>query len=123
VNNFQAESFNYFIINHGTIKSVDIFRGKEAIKKYGSSAKFAVIVAEMGDNIKLFNINQVLDYFEVECNDRDLPIFIDNKFIPHPDKIRADINQITSLKIVNGEESLSKPVISKRIINIKTKGR
>lgn len=89
----------------------------ETIKRYGVITKVGAVILKAKPQIQFIVLNQILSLFNIHKDDINLPVYIDDKYVCHPENILAEKNEITAATIIT--DPLNR---QKRVIDIITKG-
>jgi hypothetical protein len=88
------------IVNRHSIKSMDVYKGQEAIAKFGEKAKEGAIVITMNPNVQLVRIKEIYRHFNVPAQQRGLKVCINNQLINNADLILADLKEVIKVDVI-----------------------
>ena len=115
-------ALNTLLLSPDRIERMDVYKGKEALDRYGDKGKNGVILIHTKPNTSLLRMTEILDRFHIPPSDRQLRICINEILIPDPKLIVAGVGDIESVEVVKGRrtETLNETDSQERFINIKS---
>ena len=87
------------IMNADNLSIIKYYKDPEDLKFFGEKGSSGVLVAELINNIPLFRLEEVIDYFKVAPANRHLPVLV-NKNAVNPDLFLADIKLIKKVEVL-----------------------
>lgn len=121
VNSFRTD-LKLLIVNPDKIESINVLKGEHALSKYGSKAKDGAIIIKTKAGVKLLQLQDILNKYNIAATDRTLRICINHTIIKNTDLLVIEESEIAAVEIttehnwINAEEANS----NERFINIKT---
>lgn len=96
------------ILDPQHIQSINVYKGTEAIDKFGSKAKDGAIVIALKSDVALVRLAQVFAAFKVPAQQQNLPVAIDDKLVDKPELLLANLEEIDKVEVK--KQDVSAPV-------------
>ena len=97
-----ARSINF--IDQYSIKSMEIFKGDEAIRGYGAAAQKGIILMTLIKGTALLNLSQLFDKYEIGKKDRRKQLYVDGTKAILPPALVYSAAKITSIKKIKSKD-------------------
>jgi TonB-dependent SusC/RagA subfamily outer membrane receptor len=121
VDSFRTD-LKLFIIKPDKIESIDVFKGEQAISKYGSKAADGAVIIKTKTGVKLLRLNDILTKYNVAAADRTLRVCINNTIIKNTGLLVIEESELIAVEITTGHNWINAEEANshERFINIKT---
>lgn len=120
-------NLQYLILDPQLIDSISIQKDSIAIAKYGAAGKHGVIVIYPKNNTKFFQIDKIIDHYNISKEDKNLRICINKTLIKESKLILIEKSEIQNVEITTDRNWINIEDLpsGERFINIttRTKGK
>ena len=121
--NSYVTDMKHLLLEPNKIESINILKGEDAVSAYGEKAKNGVIIIHPKKNAVIVKLEQLLNQYNIPAEDRNLKVCIDNVQLVDNNKLLADKNDVSAVKVITDIRWITPaiPGPEEKYINIYTK--
>ena len=95
----QQTTMDALILDPDIIQRMHVYKGEEAVEKFGDKGKEGVVVMKLKEAVPLARLPEIYERFNVTEQAKKLTVAIDGKHVPNPELLLADLQRIKKVEV------------------------